>query len=98
MTLLNAPIQPRTCAARDVAEEVPTLARWTGLPAGEDMADALSAEEESSTRFGRTFIPPSVADPKERARILEEALELARRNPIPPDAPRLTREQMHERR
>lgn len=43
-------------------------------------------------------IPPAVTDPEERARILKEVVESMRNNPIPLDSPRLTREQMHERR
>lgn len=47
---------------------------------------------------GSTIIPPTVSDPAERARIRREALELMKQNPIPADAPRFTREQLHERR
>ena len=44
------------------------------------------------------FPPPAVTDPAERQRILDEVIESMRNNPIPPDAPRFTREEMHERR
>lgn len=47
---------------------------------------------------GSTIIPPAVSDPAERARIRREALELMKQNPIPADAPRFTREQLHESR
>jgi len=47
---------------------------------------------------GSTIIPPVVTDPAERARIRREVLELMKQNPIPADAPRFTREQLHERR
>ena len=47
---------------------------------------------------GSTFIPPTVTDPAERARIRREVVELMKQNPIPADAPRFTREQLHERR
>ncbi len=47
---------------------------------------------------GSTIIPPIVTDPAERARIRHEVLELMKQNPIPADAPRFTREQLHERR
>jgi predicted DNA-binding antitoxin AbrB/MazE fold protein len=47
---------------------------------------------------GPTIIPPTVNDPAERARIRREVVELMKQNPIPADAPRFTREQLHERR
>ena len=43
-------------------------------------------------------IPPVVTDPEERKRILSEVVESMRNNPIPADAPRFTREELHERR
>jgi predicted DNA-binding antitoxin AbrB/MazE fold protein len=45
-----------------------------------------------------TTVPQVVADPEERARIRREVVELMMANPIPADAPRFTREQLHERR
>jgi predicted DNA-binding antitoxin AbrB/MazE fold protein len=47
---------------------------------------------------GPTTVPPEVTDPGERARILEEIIDRMQKNPIPPDAPPLTRESFHERR
>lgn len=44
------------------------------------------------------IIPPVVTDPEERKRILSELVENMRNNPIPADAPRFTREELHERR
>jgi len=46
---------------------------------------------------GPVIIPPSVADSQERARIRKGVVERMRQNPIPADAPRFTREQLHER-
>lgn len=43
-------------------------------------------------------IPPSVTDPEERKRILARMVERMRANPIPANAPRFTREELHERR
>ena len=43
-------------------------------------------------------IPPEVTDPAERARILAQVVQNMRDNPIPADAPRFTREKLHERR
>jgi predicted DNA-binding antitoxin AbrB/MazE fold protein len=42
--------------------------------------------------------PPEVSDPEERKRILKKVVESMKSNPIPADAPRLTRESLHERR
>ena len=47
---------------------------------------------------GSTFIPPNVTDPNEQVRIRREVLERMRKNPIPANAPRFTREELHERR
>lgn len=45
-----------------------------------------------------SVIPPAVTDPEERKRIMSEIVENMRNNPIPADAPRFTREELHERR
>ncbi|HXG66054.1 MAG TPA: antitoxin family protein [Blastocatellia bacterium] len=42
--------------------------------------------------------PPEVSDPEERRRIIREMTERMRQNPIPPGAPRFTRDELHERR
>ena len=45
------------------------------------------------------ILPPTVTDPEERKRILEELIQNMRDNPIPANAPaRFTREELHERR
>ncbi|OLE51955.1 MAG: DUF104 domain-containing protein [Acidobacteria bacterium 13_1_20CM_3_53_8] len=47
---------------------------------------------------GPSILPPTVTDPEERKRILEELIQNMRDNPIPADAPaRFTREELHER-
>ncbi|HEY0404213.1 MAG TPA: antitoxin family protein [Pyrinomonadaceae bacterium] len=43
-------------------------------------------------------IPPKVTDPEERKRILKEVVDSMLQNPYPADAPRFTREELHERR
>ncbi len=43
-------------------------------------------------------IPPEITDPAERAAVLEEVVRSMRENPIPADAPRFTRDELHERR
>jgi predicted DNA-binding antitoxin AbrB/MazE fold protein len=42
-------------------------------------------------------IPPVVTDPEERKRVLKRMVERMRANPIPVNAPRFTREELHER-
>jgi predicted DNA-binding antitoxin AbrB/MazE fold protein len=44
------------------------------------------------------ILPPKVADLEERKRILAAMVERMRANPIPANAPRFTREELHERR
>ncbi|MGB9181949.1 MAG: antitoxin family protein [Pyrinomonadaceae bacterium] len=43
-------------------------------------------------------LPPLVTDPEERKRIMEELIQNMRSNPLPENAPRFTREELHERR
>ena len=43
------------------------------------------------------IIPPTIIDPEERKRILKRMVERMRANPIPANAPRFTREELHER-
>jgi hypothetical protein len=41
-------------------------------------------------------MPPEVTNPQERSLILEQVVERMQQNPIPADAPPLTRELLHE--
>ena len=43
-------------------------------------------------------VPPLVTDPEERRRVLKELVEDMAANPVPPNAPRFTRDELHERR
>ena len=43
------------------------------------------------------LIPPTITDPAERARGLAELVKRMMAQPLSPDAPRLTRDEMHER-
>lgn len=54
-------------------------------------------EVELTVHEART-IPPKVTDPEERKRILARLVERMLANPIPTNAPRFTREELHERR
>jgi len=44
------------------------------------------------------ILPPQITDPEERKRVLSEVVESMRNNPFPENAPRFTREEIHERR
>jgi predicted DNA-binding antitoxin AbrB/MazE fold protein len=43
-------------------------------------------------------IPPQITDPDERKNALADLVSRMRENPIPENAPRFTREELHERR
>jgi predicted DNA-binding antitoxin AbrB/MazE fold protein len=42
--------------------------------------------------------PPTITDLEERRKILARVVERMSRNPLPEDAPRFTRDELHERR
>ena len=46
---------------------------------------------------GAAVLPPEVTNPEERTRILNALVDRMKHNPLPPGAPRFTREEMHER-
>jgi predicted DNA-binding antitoxin AbrB/MazE fold protein len=48
------------------------------------------------TVHGPILLPPEVTDPEERGRILATMIDRMQKNPIPPDAPPLNRESLHE--
>ena len=43
-------------------------------------------------------VPPEISDREERKRLLKEIVARMQQNPVPANAPRFTREQLHERR
>jgi hypothetical protein len=47
---------------------------------------------------GPPILRATVTDPEEGARILRKVVERMQKNPLSADAPRFTREQLHERR
>jgi predicted DNA-binding antitoxin AbrB/MazE fold protein len=55
-------------------------------------------EVEVRVRNGADIIPPLEPDPARRAKIKKRLLERMSNTPLPPDAPKLTRDQLHERR
>lgn len=63
--------------------------------------EAFDLPEESEVNLtveGPNTIPPQVSDCAERARVVRNVTERMRKNPIPENAPRLTRDELHERR
>lgn len=55
-------------------------------------------EVEVVVREEPRVLPPLESDPKERERIKRELIARMQSNPIPANAPRFTREELHERR
>ena len=43
-------------------------------------------------------LPPTITDPAERRRILQQVVERMMANPLPNNAPKFTRDELHERR
>lgn len=60
--------------------------------------DLAENSEVELTVHASNIQPPLITDPVERARILKEVVQNMRDNPLPADAPRFTREELHERR
>jgi predicted DNA-binding antitoxin AbrB/MazE fold protein len=55
-------------------------------------------EVEVRVRNGADIIPPLEPDSEKRAKIRREVVERMHNNPIPANAPRFTRDELHERR
>ena len=43
-------------------------------------------------------LPPAVTNPEQRNRVLRRITDRMKQNPIPADAPRFTRDELHDRR
>jgi hypothetical protein len=54
------------------------------------------ATSRRSTRMANK-LPPKIEDPAERSRILRMVGQNMRNNPLPANAPRFTRDELHER-
>jgi predicted DNA-binding antitoxin AbrB/MazE fold protein len=63
----------------------------------ETACDLPEDSQVELTVQGPVVVPASVTDPEQRALIRKQLVERMRRNPVPKDAPRFTREQLHER-
>jgi hypothetical protein len=56
------------------------------------------SQEVEITVESPRIIPPSITDLAQRAKAMEELVARMQAQPLPPDAPKLTRDEMHERR
>lgn len=56
------------------------------------------SQEVEITVESPRIIPSSITDPALRAQAMEELVARMEANPLPANAPKLTRDQMHERR
>jgi predicted DNA-binding antitoxin AbrB/MazE fold protein len=69
-----------------------------GVFVPQERCDLPEGSEVELTVEAPRVLPPEETDPEERKRILREVVEDMRRHPFPQNAPRFTREEMHERR
>ncbi|MDT5061585.1 MAG: hypothetical protein QOH63_2044 [Acidobacteriota bacterium] len=60
--------------------------------------DLPEGAEVEITIHEANILPPEITDPEERKRIMSELIQNMLDNPIPANAPRFTREELHERR
>ena len=56
------------------------------------------SQEVEITVDSPRIIPPAITDPAARARAMEDLVSRMKANPLPANAPKLTRDQLHERR
>ena len=56
------------------------------------------SQEVELTVESPRVIPPSITDPALRAEAMEKLIARMKAQPLPADAPKLTRDQLHERR
>ena len=68
------------------------IGKATSLP--EDMA----AQHDHYIHGSPRIIPPAITDPAARVKAMEELVARMKAQPLPPNAPKLTRDQLHERR
>ena len=64
-----------------------------------ELSDLLQKDsEDKRIDQGPLVIPAEITDPEERLRHMKEVVARMQQNPIPLNAPRFTREELHERR
>jgi hypothetical protein len=56
------------------------------------------SQEVELTVESPRMIPPSITDPAQRAQVMGDLVARMKANPLPASAPKLTRDQLHERR
>jgi len=64
----------------------------------QEPCDLPEAAEVQLTVERPNLTPPAVTDPLDRQRILNEIVQHMAANPLPPNAPKFTRDELHERR
>jgi predicted DNA-binding antitoxin AbrB/MazE fold protein len=69
-----------------------------GVFVPQQLCDLPEGSEVQLTLDDPYTMLPEISDPVERATLLKELVRCMRENPIPADAPRFTREELHERR
>jgi hypothetical protein len=84
------PIPPALPTYADKFKNV--IGKASSLP--EDMA----AQHDHYIHGSPRIIPPAITDPAARAKAMEELVARMKAQPLPLDAPKLTRDEMHERR
>lgn len=57
----------------------------------------LAEGDNVTLQYEKDTEPPFVTDPEERKRLLKQVFERMASNPIPPNAPRFTRDELHDR-
>jgi len=58
----------------------------------------LESQEVELTVDSPRVVPPTITDPTLRAQLMAELVTRMKANPLPANAPKLTRDQLHERR
>jgi predicted DNA-binding antitoxin AbrB/MazE fold protein len=69
-----------------------------GVFVPQEPCDVPEGSEVELIVHGPLIIPPEVKEAKEREQILRTMIDRMQRNPLPANAPRPTRDAIHERR
>jgi hypothetical protein len=84
------------CTGKSMNQKIKAIYR-SGAFVPREMFHLPEESEVSLTIEGQIAIPPKLADPVERARVAHQVTERMRGNPLPQNAPRLTRDALHGR-
>jgi hypothetical protein len=63
-----------------------------------EVIEAQIQENRNSWDQIESSSPPEITAPEEQSRVIDEIVRRMQSNPVPADAPRFTRESLHERR